>query len=487
MSRRISLIAALATLLALTAACTNKKSVNPLAGVGSKQPDKVLFDKAMEAMRHNRFDVARLTLQTLINTYPDSEFIARAKLAVGDSWYAEGGTAALAQAEQEYSDFQIFFPNMPEAAEAQLKIANIHYQQMEKSDRDYTHAKRAEDEYRKVILQYPENTKIVSDAKKRLLEVQEVLADREFGIGRFYYLRESYPASIARLQSLVDKYPLYSRADEALYLLGQNYEGQIARIRLAPTCDAHGLPRGCTSELAKSKYIGELTKQAAVAYDKILTRYPMMDRSEDAKKRLTALHQTVPRPTKGAVAQNKAEIASRSETSMSQRFMGLIKKGPDVAKAATIGEPTLIEPEPVAARDVIKNETFGAAGISDRTSVGVEVVKPNQPGEGDAAPPTPDPNAPASPFGAASGTTAPPAADPNELKPNAPADPNELKPADSGADPSLPPPVQVNEIQQGQSSSAETKNADDSTPASDQDLSSSKKKRKTGLQKLNPF
>src|SRR5579863_1596055 len=101
MSRRATLICVLALLL-LTAACTNKKSVNPLANVGSKQPDKVLFDKAMDAMHHNRFDVARLTLQTLINTYPDSEFIARAKLAVGDSWYAEGGTASLAQAEQEY-------------------------------------------------------------------------------------------------------------------------------------------------------------------------------------------------------------------------------------------------------------------------------------------------------------------------------------------------------------------------------------------------
>ena len=203
MQRRIPLIAVLGMLLVMTAACTNKKSVNPLANVGSKQPDKVLFDKAMDAMRHNRFDVARLTLQTLINTYPDSEYIARAKLAVGDSWYAEGGTAALAQAEQEYNDFEIFFPNMPEAAEAQLKIANIHYQQMEKPDRDYTNAKRAEDEYRKLILQYPDS-KLVPEAKQRLLEVQEVLAEREFEIGRFYYLRESYPASIARLQSLVE-------------------------------------------------------------------------------------------------------------------------------------------------------------------------------------------------------------------------------------------------------------------------------------------
>src|SRR5437879_5864951 len=247
MSRRISLIAVVGMLLALTSACTNKKSVNPLANVGSKQPDKVLFDKAMDAMRHNRFDVARMTLQVLINTYPDSEYIARAKLAVGDSWYAEGGTASLAQAEQEYRDFITFFPNMAEAAEAQLKIANIQYQQMEKPDRDYTHAKRAEEEYRSLILQFPDS-KLVPESKQRLLEVQEVLADREFGIGRFYYLRESYPASIARLRSLVEKYPLYSRADEALFLLGQNFEAQIARVSSAPTCDEHGLPRRCTTE-----------------------------------------------------------------------------------------------------------------------------------------------------------------------------------------------------------------------------------------------
>src|SRR5580704_12044862 len=322
MSRRIPLIAMLGLLLLFMAACTNRKSVNPLAGVGSKQPDKVLFDKAMDAMRHNRFDVARLTLQTLINTYPDSEFIARAKLAVGDSWYAEGGTAALAQAEQEYSDFQIFFPNMPEAAEAQLKIANIHYQQMEKADRDYTNAKRAEDEYRKLILQYPDN-KLVPEAKQRLLEVQEVLADREFGIGRFYYLRDSYAASMARLQSLIEKYPLYSRADEALYLMGQNYEGQMARVRNSPTCDVHFLPRGCTTEAKKAEFVDTLTRHASEQYARIVTRYPLMDRSDDAKKRLAALHQPIPRPTKGDVARNRAELESRSEATTVQQLMDL--------------------------------------------------------------------------------------------------------------------------------------------------------------------
>src|ERR1700688_2500192 len=192
MSRRIPLVAFFAMLLLITAACTNKKSVNPLSNVGSKQPDKVLFDKAMDAMKHNRFDVARITLQTLINTYPDSEYIARAKLAVADSWYAEGDATSLTQAEIEYKDFETFFPNMPEAAEAQLKIANIHYQQMEKSDRDPTHALRAEEEYRQLILQYPDNKKVVAEGKQRLLEVQEVIAEREYRVGRFYYLKQSY-------------------------------------------------------------------------------------------------------------------------------------------------------------------------------------------------------------------------------------------------------------------------------------------------------
>src|SRR3984893_4217878 len=183
MLRRILVILLLGALV-FAVACTNKKVNNPLANVDSKQPDKVLFDRAMDAMKHNRFDVARITLQTLINTYPDSEFIARAKLAVADSWYAEGGATSLTQAEIEYKDFETFFPNMPEAAEAQLKIANIHYQEMEKPDRDYTHAMRAEEEYRQLIQQFPDS-KLVPEAKQRLMQVQEVIAEREFRVGRF--------------------------------------------------------------------------------------------------------------------------------------------------------------------------------------------------------------------------------------------------------------------------------------------------------------
>ncbi len=448
----------LALLLAFSVACTNKKSVNPLANVGSKQPDKVLFDRAMDAMKHNRFDVARMTLQTLINTYPDSEFIARAKLAVADSWYAEGGTTALQQAELQYKDFRTFFPNMPEAAEAQLKVANIHYEQMEKPDRDYTHAMRAEEEYRTLIQDYPDS-KMVPRAKQRLREVQEVLAEREFDIGRFYYLRMSYPAAIARLKTLVERYPLYSGADEALYMIGQSYEGEINVIRKKPNLN----------EVLKAKMIDDATKSAAEAYAKIITRYPAMDRAVDAKARLVAMHQTVPRPTRAALDNNKKEVASRHELGVMSSMLENFEKHPDVAKAAHYGEPTLVDPEPVTATGIVRQMAAGSMGTGGDNKVTVETTN-GQPPPNQEAPRSDTPSA------TATADVRPSVADPNELKPNVEPDAN-----------ALPPLQQSNQIDSGGGGASANASSAPTKTEEMADISSSKKKKKKGLAKLNPF
>ena len=115
----------------------------------------------------------------------------RAKLAVGDSWFKEGGTAALTQAEAEYKDFITFFPNAPEAAEAKMKVADIYYEQMEKPDRDSPTRRAAEKEYRDMINMFPDST-LVPRAKQKLRDVQEVLAERETEIGLYYESRENY-------------------------------------------------------------------------------------------------------------------------------------------------------------------------------------------------------------------------------------------------------------------------------------------------------
>jgi len=475
--RRNSFVLFLGLLLTLTVACTNKKSVNPLANVGSKQPDKVLFDRAMDAMKHNRFDVSRMTLQTLINTYPDSEFIARAKLAVADSWYAEGGSTAMQQAEIEYKDFRTFFPNMPEAAEAQLKVANIHYQEMEKADRDFTHAMRAEEEYRSLIQEYPDS-KLVPEAKQRLREVQEVLAQREFNIGRFYYLRLAYPAAIARLKTLVDRYPLYSGADETLYLLGQSYEGEIDVIR----------KNGRMNEVNKTKMIEGLTKEASEAYGRIIKRYPAMDRALDAKARLEGLHQPVPRPTRAALELNKKEVASRQQAGIMSSMLGNFEKHPDVAKASHVGDPTMVDPAPTNPGDVVRKVVSAGGMAGSDNKIGVETVDgkvaPNQEAPRSDAPAaaadTPVAAAPEQPAtaqdSAAAAALKPSVSDPNELKPNIEADPN-----------ALPPLQQSNQLENGGGSSSAVSSSATAKTEEMADISSSKKKKKKGLGKLNPF
>ena len=304
-------------------------SANPLANVASKQPDKELYDKAMVAMKKGRFDVARLDLQTLLNTYPDSEYRMRAKLSVGDTWFKEGGTAALTQAEAEYDDFITFFPDAPEAAEAKMKVGDIYYQQMEKPDRDYTNAQEAEKAYRDMINMFPDSP-LIPRAKQKLRDVQEVLAERETQIGLYYESRENYIASIARLETVADTYPLYSKSDQVLLGIGDAYAGEAHNIHIAP-----GLP-GAIRERLASIY----EDKAAAAYDKVITRYPMAPHVEDARDRLVAMNRPVPEPTQAAIAESDAEERSRQPLHFTDKTLGIIKRGPTVVEAVHVGEPT---------------------------------------------------------------------------------------------------------------------------------------------------
>jgi len=78
-----------------------KKKVNKSTSAdNTAEPDKVLYNRAIEDIKRGRQEVGRLGLQTLINTYPDSEYLAKAKLGIADSYYKEGGTANMTQAIQ---------------------------------------------------------------------------------------------------------------------------------------------------------------------------------------------------------------------------------------------------------------------------------------------------------------------------------------------------------------------------------------------------
>lgn len=521
MNRVVTQIAVAGLCLALMPCSFAKKkkkkdfdlSANPLAGVKSNQPDKVLYDKAMKALKKGHYDVARLDLQTLLNTYPETEYAMRAKLAIGDTWYKEGGSAALTQAESEYEDFITFFPNTPEAAEAQMKVGDIYFQQMEKPDRDPTNAIDAEKKYRTMLENFPDSP-LIPRAKQRLREVQEVLAQRDFEIGEFYAGTENWAGAIARLQTVADTYPLFSKADQALITLGDAYatEAQVAsQLRLPAK--------------AKAELVKVYDDRAAAAWDRVVTRYPMAPHVEDAKDRLIAMGRDVPEPTQAELAENEAEEGSRVSLKLKDRALLLIKSSPSTVQAARVGEPTLTDPPPTLAPSINKENIamFNAAitgkpipGVSpngqDATaaaiSKGAAPPAATQPATGTLQLETiPDqggsegstvtvevPNSGQAPSGTAAGTAGTPpsaaaaAASNVVVQPVGPTKNEALPPIDKPA----PAPEQINDVKGAPPVNAMTqangkKKKHKKAPYNKKEESSSKHHGKKGVDKLNPF
>jgi outer membrane protein assembly factor BamD len=361
-----------------------KKKVNKSTSPeNNAQPDKVLYDKAMDDIKHGRQEVGRLNMQTLINTYPDSEYLAKAKLAIADSFYKEGGTANLTQAVQGYKDFMVFFPFLSEASYAQLQVAMAHYRQLEKPDRDRTQARAAEEEFQTFLQKYPKDP-LAPKAEQHLREVQEILAEGDFRIGYYYYVKGDKRAAESRLKTVANRYPLYSKADRTLWMLGNIWEGT------------------------------EKKEMSVPYYARIVRNYPLSPLVPDAKSRLKALGAPIPQADPQAVAWMKAEQeAPRPHAGLVKKPLGLVKSGPEkeLEVASRAGAPNLT---PESESDA-GTETLGG-GNQTRIAGGpvtgiVATVTPGVPATGTAE----SAGAPADEAAAAAGTTtnAPTATDPN--------------------------------------------------------------------------
>jgi len=351
--------------LVLLAGCGKKKQAADLNA--SAEPDKVLFERAMKDIENGKHVIARLTLQTLIQTYPDSEYLAKAKLAVADSFFKEGGSAGLTQAVAEYKDYSVFFPQTDEAAYAQMQVGVSHYRRMEKPDRDRTYARLAEDELQRFLNEYPTHA-LAPQAAQRLREVQEVLAEGDYRIARYYFIKGSIRAAGGRLIELVDRYPLYSNADQALWMLGQAFE--------------------------KS----EKGDVAARYYARVVKDYPLSELVPTAKARLEALGVPIPQPDPAALERQQQALNAPGGQKRGivgntlGRALGMVSTRPDVSRAAQNGTPQMLPPsEPGGETQTL---TPAAAGTGlNVTGTATAANAEGVPGTGTAA--TNDPSAPA--------------------------------------------------------------------------------------------
>ena len=281
----------------------------------SAELDKVLYEKGLRDVQKGRYEVARLTFQTLLNTYPDSDYKEKAKLAIADSFFKQGGTTGFIQAEAEYKDFITFFPTSEDSDDAQMRISMTHYMQMEKPDRDRTQALAAEREFKGLIDQFPDSP-LKDESTQRLREVQEVLAEGDLRVARQYILRRNYRGAMERARNLVMLYPDFSRQDMALFTLAEASEGR------------KDIPR------------------AAYFYGKIVSDLPASSLSDESRKRLEKLNYPIPDVSREALARAQADQDLKEKRSLLGRVGSLFSKKPDVSNARKASRPPLtLSPE----------------------------------------------------------------------------------------------------------------------------------------------
>jgi len=242
-----------------------------LTGTVAPGRDRVLFEEAAKQVRKGSHETGRLLFSTIINTYPDSPFLPLAKLAIADSFYLEGTTSSLIQAAQAYLDWLTFFPTDPLADDAMLKVAEAEMRQMGLSDRDITHARKAEQRLKALLQQYPQ-TALRPIVEDRLRETQESLAMHSYQVGNFY-LEPRYKqgkgglkGAQSRFKEVIDKYPSFSLRDEVLFKLAYTYQQE------------------------------EEPDEAAKYYQDMLRNFPNSNYAEKAKEQLSIIGVPIPEP-----------------------------------------------------------------------------------------------------------------------------------------------------------------------------------------------
>ena len=240
-------------------------------------PDKTLFETGSDYLKKSSYIKARLTFQTLINTYPDSEMAAESYFAIADSYYDEGGTENLLNAEEQYKNYIVFFPTSPRAVDAMLKMISGSMKLMHAPDRDPQYSYKALQHVNKLLELYPDN-EVVPIVKQYKAEIEENLALKDIGVARFYADKKNIVGAKGRLKEVIDNYHDYSGMDDVYF----QYAGMLEKT--------------------------ENPDEAAIYYSKIASEFPFSKHFEEARQRLTALKKPLPVVDEDAATANKSHL-----------------------------------------------------------------------------------------------------------------------------------------------------------------------------------
>jgi outer membrane protein assembly factor BamD len=106
---------------------------------------------------------------------------------------------------------------------AQFRLGESHLRMVKSVDRDPEPINKAQEAFEKLLKDYPDS-RYEADARQKVLECQDLMAQAYLVVGHFYYRRESWLAAAYRFDAIITKFPGMKAAPEALYYLALSYK-----------------------------------------------------------------------------------------------------------------------------------------------------------------------------------------------------------------------------------------------------------------------
>jgi outer membrane protein assembly factor BamD len=250
---RLTAALALFVMIAGLSACASGPKRPP---VGTLEPDKFLFERGTEELNKKHWLTAREYFRELMDSYPQSQYRADAKLGLADTYLGEGGAENQVLAINEFREFLSYYPTHRRADYAQYKLGMSYYYQMHGPDRDQTETNEAITELTRFVEQYPKS-ELFAEGSKRLREARDRKSDADYRVGFFYLKTAKFPpAAVDRFQSILKNDPQYTRRDAVYYYLAE------ALIKMQREAEALPYLNRLIEEFESSEHLEDAKKLA---------------------------------------------------------------------------------------------------------------------------------------------------------------------------------------------------------------------------------
>ncbi len=189
-------------------------------------PEEEMLENAVRAYDRGLFSVAKKEWEDLKDGYPGSYFTVLAEIKSADSYFY---LSDYATAQIQYEEFLRLHPGHEAAPYVRYQLANCNLEQYRGPKHDQIPLQLAIKGFRVLIAEYPDS-EYALEARKKLDQCREKLAEHESYVAGFYLNQGNVKASAERLRRLNSAYADSEAARTTRVNLQEDYPEEIPQV-----------------------------------------------------------------------------------------------------------------------------------------------------------------------------------------------------------------------------------------------------------------